>query len=150
MGKQDRKKKVPHYTHDGPTLKSPKIDPGFSTEEQFTPVWLLQRLEFEGPFGWKGIDSCSKIVDVISKLKNFETMRWDEILGAQHHEVRVRDLSREAQKRLEQIGLEDIDQLVSLRLTGRERVWGIRLQRNMNLLWWDPNHQVCPSLKKHT
>lgn len=48
------------------------------------------------------------------------------------------------------IGLDDQDALVSLGLTGRERIWGFIANGVMNLLWWDPNHEVCPSLLKHT
>ena len=31
-----------------------------------------------------------------------------------------------------------------------ERTGSIRHANIMRLLWWDPEHQVCPALKKHT
>jgi hypothetical protein len=62
----------------------------------------------------------------------------------------VGELCKTARDRLEDLRLEDIDELVSLRLGGAERVWGIRDGNVMLLLWWDPEHAVCPSLKKHT
>ena len=67
-----------------------------------------------------------------------------------HHLVKVENLSAEAQGYLDRVGLDDVDELVSLRLSGRERVWGILDENILNLLWWVPEHQVCPSLKKHT
>jgi len=40
--------------------------------------------------------------------------------------------------------------LFSFAIDGRRRVWGIRREHVLCLLWWDPNHQVCPSQKKAT
>jgi len=38
------------------------------------------------------------------------------------------------------------DALVSLRLSGKERVWGILQENALLLLWWDPGHEICPSI----
>jgi predicted DNA-binding transcriptional regulator AlpA len=40
--------------------------------------------------------------------------------------------------------------LFSLRLSSLERLWGLRSNDVFSVLWWDPNHQICPSPKKHT
>lgn len=45
---------------------------------------------------------------------------------------------------------DDLDQLFSLRLTVRKRVWGIKEGNIFWILWWDPEHEVCKSHKKHT
>jgi hypothetical protein len=106
-------------------------------------------MEFVDPFGWHILDAG--IMHFIrSKLSNFETMTWDDILikaKKQNHTVTVGDLCSKAQKRLKDLKLDDIDGLVSLRLTGKQRVWGIFGEGVMTLLWWDPDHGVCPSLK---
>ena len=59
-------------------------------------------------------------------------------------------LCSHAQKRLVEMKLDDVDEVHSLRLSGVHRVWGILTENVLTLLWWDPNHEVCPSLKKHT
>jgi hypothetical protein len=109
-------------------------------------------MDFVDPYGWHNLDPQK--VDVIrSKLSNFESMTWAEILikgKKQHHTVTVDQLCHEAQQRLESISCGDIDQLVSLHLNGVQRVWGILSEGVLNLLWWDPLHLVCPSLLKHT
>ena len=43
-----------------------------------------------------------------------------------------------------EIGL-GLDDVVSLRLSGPERVFGYLDNGVLVLLWWDPLHQVCPS-----
>jgi hypothetical protein len=104
------------------------------------------------PFGWQDLDA-GKVNEVRTKLAQLESMTWNEILVAgkkQNHSVAVWKLSNEAQNRLAFIGLGDTEELVSLRLSGRERVWGLRQGAAMLILWWDPEHDVCPSLLKNT
>jgi len=80
-----------------------------------------------------------------------ETMEWAEIeSGTGSHTIAVGSLSAEARKRLIEIRQDDIDDVFSLRITGAERVFGIRDQWILRILWWDPEHRVCPSFKKGT
>jgi hypothetical protein len=119
---------------------------------QKKPAWRISKMEFSAPFGWHILDA-NGIASILEKLANFETMTWKEILldaKKQNHNVSVDKLIKEAQDRLTEISLDDLDELTSLHLTGKGRVWGIIDQGVMNLLWWDPEHQVCPSHKKHT
>jgi hypothetical protein len=66
------------------------------------------------------------------------------------HFVEVTDIQKEAQQRLTEIRLDEQARLFSLRVNGRTRLWAIRDLAILCLLWWDPGHGVCPSLKKHT
>ncbi len=68
----------------------------------------------------------------------------------QNHNVAVDKLIKEAQDRLVEINLDDLDELASLHLTGKGRVWGIIDRGVMDLLWWDAEHRVYVSHKKHT
>jgi len=91
------------------------------------------------------------IEDVIFRLKELESMTWTEIeQGTHSHFVEVTKLIPDAQKRLSALRLDDFDVLFSLRIKAKPRLWGIRINNIFHALWWDPDHQVCPSLKKHT
>lgn len=116
------------------------------------PSWRISQIEMMDPFGWHRIDPTSALY-VREKLSQFESMTWSEILidaKKQNHSISVSDLCKAARDRLEAIQQEDVDELVSLRLSGRERVWGILEGGVLRLLWWDPEHQVCPSVLKNT
>ena len=93
-------------------------------------------------------------VDAIrEKLASFETMTWREILldaKKQNHNISVDKLIKEAQDRRFEIFSEQLDELTSLRLTGNQRVLGLISDGVMELIWWDPEHQICKSNKKHT
>jgi len=77
-------------------------------------------------------------------------MRWDEIKLQGSHELPITDLSQDACRRLVSIKCDDTDTLISLRLKGKVRIYGIKQGGHVVVLWWDPEHRVCPSQKKHT
>ena len=151
MARNKTSKKIPSgYGSQTKESKTPRILKPFDTGYNENPVWQIGNIDLDGPFGWSKIDRGHLLYEILPKIRDFESMKWQEILGRNNHEIRISDISRTAQRRLEDIKLDDIDQLVSLRLTARERIWGIKSQRTLRVLWWDPEHQVCPSLKKHT
>jgi hypothetical protein len=115
------------------------------------PAWRLASLEMVDKWGWHSLDT-EKLKDIHAKLSGFESMTWNEILvnaKKQNHSVQVSNLSNEAKSRLQIIKQDDVDELVSLRVSGKERIWGIRENEVLNILWWDPDHEVCPSLKNN-
>ncbi len=150
MARRKHKKILARTGADVAAGKIPRISPGFDTGDSQTPTWLVSHVDTAGPFGWHALDKGPFLDQVLPKLQQYESMTWGQILGRNSHAVAVRSLCKEAQKRLQEQKLVDIEELVSLRLTGIQRVWGIRRQREFRLLWWDPYHQVCPSRKKNT
>ena len=101
------------------------------------PVWRLGALDFDGPHGWSKCSSDATVREVARKLAQFETQTWHEIEGANSHSVETSKLDLAARNRLAELGREDLENLFSLRLSGRERVWGIRDRWIFHVLWWD-------------
>lgn len=120
-------------------------------QSEVNPIaWHLRILDKDGRWGWKNLKERTLWDRILPRIVNFETMTWPEILGSRHHEIPVSKIISEAQRRLEALGQNDIDQLVSFHITGEQVIWGIRDQNIFKVLWWDPNHEICPSLKRHT
>lgn len=67
-----------------------------------------------------------------------------EIEGRQNHQIPVKQLGKAARDRLMQLGFDDFDSLLSLRVTKTERIWGVKATNGISLLWWDPEHTVYP------
>lgn len=130
--------------------KNPRIDSSLQSPLDRYPAWHLDLIDLEGPWGWQNITKEIFLTQILPKIKNFEGMFWKEILNKQNHEVQVEQICREAQKRLKHIDCDDIENLVSLRLGSTQRIWGFREDNIFKILWWDPDHQVYPSKKKHT
>lgn len=136
------------------TAKIPKsaIDPNDFYSQR--PAWRVGLLQVVTPYGWHGV-TPDILATVRTRLASFETMTWAEILVSgrkAHHAVKVHRLCPTAQARLTEIfnGVLDVDELISLRVGGRERVWGVLDGVTLKILWWDPEHEVCPSLLKNT
>ena len=145
--KRPAQKKTPH------PQKIPRRKEKVSQIEEEHISWHLRILDKSGHWNWKEIDETTIWKEIHSKLSEFERKTWKEILIKEkhrNHSILVSEICPEAQKRLRKIKQDDIDELVSLRLTGQKRVWGIKERNILKVLWWDPNHTVCPSPKKHT
>ncbi len=126
--------------------KVPRVVSPPTSYNHVRPSWRVASMELVSPYGWHTVEG-QKLRDIREKLAHFETLTWNEILVAakkRNHSIAVPDLSPEAQKRVEELGL-GLDEVVSLRLSGAERVFGYLDNGVLVLLWWDPNHQVCPS-----
>lgn len=106
-------------------------------------------MELTDPCGWHTV-SGGTLLYIREKLAHFETMTWSEILVSgkkRNHSIKVSAITPEARRRLETKSL-GLDEVVSLRLSGAERVFGYLDNGVLVLLWWDPDHEICPSLRE--
>ena len=140
-----RKKKVPVEQKE----KQRSVRPTRIETESEMVCWRFSIMETSGPFPFSRLNP-STWGKILAKLKEWESMKWGEILGDRNHEISVENLSTKAQERLREIQMDDIDAVCSLHFDGRTRLIGIRDRQVFKVLWWDPEHQVCPSNKKHT
>jgi hypothetical protein len=125
--------------------KKPKagpIEPGSPYSKK--PSWRLSKAEMVDPFGWHAIDAQTAH-HVRTCLAQFEGRTWNDILVKDedhNHAIEVEKLSPEAKQRLKALNL-SVDEVISLRLTGKNRVVGLWEDGILSILWWDPNHFVC-------
>lgn len=159
--KRDRdKKKVPKQTLPSAERKAPVASRIPKVVKQptsapsanlyaFSPKWILSSVDMAGPFGW---NRCKSHEDVLTFLQHLEQLSWKEILSSKNnHQIQIGKLSADAQKRFDELGHDDFDEVVSLRMGGKPRVFGILLPHGVcAVLWWDPDHLVCPAPKRHT
>jgi hypothetical protein len=112
------------------------------------PSWRFSSVDANGPFAWpKG---AQEEAEIVSKLHNFDSMMWSAIEGSRHHVIKKDSLSKDAIRRLEEIGQDDIDEVFSFALGGLPRIICLRSGGVARLLWYDREHKVCPSILKHT
>lgn len=116
-------------------------EPAMPSAQGQCPSWHLHQLDFDGPFCPKQMDTAM-MLHVHQQLSHFETRTWSEIESSQNHAIEVWKLSDKAQQRLREIELDDIEEVFSLRLGAKLRVFGIRDHAILRLLWWDPEHRV--------
>jgi len=130
--------------------KSPRGAEKVTPIENQPIVWRVGVLDKDGPWSWESTSLAESWVEMHSKMKDLESMTFGGVMKAGSHPIPCSRLIPDAQKRLREINQNDLDELFSLRLSGKQRIWGIRDRNVFKILWWDPNHEVCPSQKKHT
>ena len=121
------------------------------------PQWLFQRCDFEHP-KWGMSCNSGALTKVFRYLSNLESQKWGEILtdksgrrnNTRNHEIELSDLSKEAQKRATDINVDEFDALCSIAVGGRERVWGHISDGVFCIIWFDMQHEIYPTEKRHT
>jgi hypothetical protein len=137
-------------------LEQPEKLPKLAAEPRsimdMQPAWRLSNMRMKSPFGWGAI-TRGDMQQVIERFKALESMTWSAILveaKKHNHHCDVGGMCKEAQKCLEDDWQGGADEVLTIRLTNKKRVWGVLEGPLVYLLWWDPEHSVYPSLKKHT
>lgn len=150
------KKKIVKQKEQAHSAKIPRNTESPESYLNKNPVWAFHRCDLFHP-KWS-ITRCSSFYqDILDKLISYEGQSWGEIqsasggrtFGTNNHFENVADLTKDAQKRITELHL-DIDQIFSLRLTATTRLYGILENGTFYILWYDPNHEIYPSAKKHS
>ncbi len=148
MGKKNKKVKYRISDNGNPKITKQLIDPG--CYDALNPSWRFSKLApLESKWAIRSGDETIK-KDILSKLIHFETMTWMDIKSSQTHKshnVNIDKIITPAQKELVALNIYE-DQIFSLRLAGKERIWGILSRGVLEIIWYDPKHEICPSTKK--
>lgn len=113
-------------------------------------TWRFSAVDKNGPFAWTNLHDGHHHKSVIESLASLETMTEAELGQRGCHFIETPKLSKEARDRLAEIRLDDLDEVYSIRVTGKQRVFCVHREGTLDVLWFDPEHAVCPSEKKHT
>lgn len=82
-------KKVPSLATSRADKKQVRI---VSDVPRETPSWMFSRVDRGGPFEWPVNQSDE--LRILEKLRSFETMKWAEIEGNDHHLIPIENLSK--------------------------------------------------------
>lgn len=147
---RDAKKKQP-ATAVAPTgEKKPVPGPPVVDHPDARITFGLQLMDHDGPWSWANVSS-EHIEKVRDACKGWETLKVGEFLGRPGNKpIPMENLCKDAQGRLLEINLDQFDELWELRLGGKLRIWGLFHVNVFYLVWWDPEHEVCPSTLKNT
>lgn len=113
------------------------------------PVWRFSHFDWDGPWGIMACLSKDLRKHVEQHLASFETMTWAEIeraaggkgegKGTNHHPLSRDKFSKSARDRLADRKIYG-DVFFSLRLEATVRIYGIREENCLRVVWFDPYH----------
>ena len=125
------------------------------TPDAARPSWELSLLDREHAGSWSWIVTEATLQEIIGFLTQMERLTWAEIKAQitsnkkashlKHHAIPPDRLCPEAQRRLRDLKLDDLDDLFRFRLGGKPRLWGIIHDGVFYPVWWDPEHRVYPT-----
>lgn len=146
-GRSEKKPKAKVTPRDGSKRPHAARQPDHDADRL---AWRFARVDHHGPWPWCFTDE--KLQEVLVKLGGLEGRKVGEVFGGptKNKCIKVADLCADAQKRLRETRQDDLDEIWEFRIAGTERIWGTRSGALVDLIWWDPDHEVCPSKKKHT
>lgn len=121
-------------------------------------IWRFDMIDRSGVFAFDLNRDDFLHKEVMEKMINYSNMTWMEVKQqthdggkSKHHLLPVDFLSKEAVTRFKAKHLDEYsDAIFSFALQNKLRIIGIRENENFHVLWYDPEHKVCPSHKKHT
>lgn len=98
-------------------------------------------------------EQTEQIIDHLASLEQLGS--WHKVLSitsgrngnTRNHEIQRCDLTKEAQKRLDELNHRE-DTFCSVATGARTRIWGVRSDNVLEIIWLDPNHEVCPSFRR--
>ena len=147
--KNNRKKVHRFRSYNLTSNKTSRKDRSLERKKDIGVKFYTEIMDYEGRWGWRNFNN-RELQELIPKIINFSGSNFSQLGYQGSHFVPLGQLVKEAQDRLQEIKKEDTEKLYSLRLDGKKRIWCIAKGNVLQILWWDPRHEVCPSLKKHT
>ena len=143
-----KKKQIPKKAITGiGNSKSPRISKN-NYNDGNAPEFRAGKMDVEGRWGWNNSNNSKFDMKLfLEKVFENQKLSWQELKNNGSHDVDLDKIITEARKRLEEIEQDEIAQLYSLRLSGKMRMWGIKDNNIFWILWWDPHHEICPSVK---
>lgn len=121
-------------------------------------IWRYDMIDRNGKFAFDLHRADFMHCEVMEKMIAYSNMTWQEIEcqthdqgKSKHHFLSMDSLSKEAVDRFNAMKFDEYsDAVFSFSLRNKLRIIGIRENEHFHVLWYDPNHEVCPSRKKHT
>lgn len=115
--------------------------------------WRFVHVDQDGP--WATATMTAEAVHaLLAQLTAFESMTIDELFHRGDYPGKCYDVhalpNKSARERLEAVGLADMTRIWRLRIGGTGRLYGFLIDNVFHVLWWDPQHEVWPSKKRHT
>ncbi|OLT12947.1 hypothetical protein BJF79_03340 [Actinomadura sp. CNU-125] len=111
--------------------------------------------EYDGEWHWRVDRSTSAML--VRFLSDMERLTWREIWDQRTHSKRrdsqkhkwipVTSLVKTAQDRLAELRLDEFEEMFRFRVGNMGRLWGVLSEespRVFYVIWWDPEHKICP------
>jgi hypothetical protein len=130
--------------------KAPVIAEPVPLYNEEKAAWRISRIQLIAPYGFRELD-VEGISRVKERLGALERNSWKDIfIRDKHynHQIEVDELKCAIAKKWMEDNLPDQHSLWTIRVTGKERIWGILAEGAYQIVFWDPEHLIWEVPKK--
>lgn len=133
-----------------PPIKKEVKSGSFTNSTYFS--WQISKLQLDGEWGWKNVDSNIFIKEILPAFQAWEKMKIGDLLGKQNHILIPSSISERGKVLLRKIVHREFlcENVISLHIDGTKRIIGLRNDNIVSVLFWDPEHTFSPSQLSHT
>ncbi|MFS8103699.1 hypothetical protein LFM09_41915 [Lentzea alba] len=163
MGRDKGRPKVknrPDAVRNPRAVEAGNIPSSRKPRREFTPhdpddklVILFSRVDVQGPWCLTKITAEDHLT-LLNRIRSIESMTVHQVFSGDGKTGKDYDIeslpTKAAQERLVELELDDRDRISRLQIGGKQRLYGFREASRFYAVWWDPEHEVYPSPKKHT
>lgn len=134
-----------------PVLKQAKVPVVTAQRVQHgTPSFRFNRMDFDGPYSWHNAKKVTWL-KILKNLSRMETMSRSECGKHGSHALEIWGCCKNARDRFCELRLDaHYEEVFSVRIEGQMRVICLDHWPVLDILWFDPGHDVWPAEKKHT
>lgn len=146
--------KTPKAAHNVPAEKKPTVSVDFPEElDERHLEFTFRDADMVGPWSLQNISEIDART-LFSFLKDMESMTMKEAMAGEtgkmaDYEDMTGCPNPAPAQRLAEL-YDGADNVCRLRVTGRKRLIGLRVEHRFSVLWWDPEHEIWPTQKRHT
>lgn len=131
--------------------RTPDLPGAGNSDERL--CWRFTHVDNDGDWGFRNVDPQT-LCEIMTHLRDFESMTLNAVFhngGEPGKDYEVEQIpNQDALKRLVEKNLADQTKISRLRLGGKPRLYGFLRGNVFYVVFWDPEHDIWPSNKKHT
>jgi len=144
-----KKRKNPRRAVTPPSGKTPRREQDPINFDSSFFQWRVHDtyIDYDHPnLGWQNVDTIELLRSIITTLQSYEGLTWAEVKTKPHcHSKDIDELKQQLQNRLNERKLDYVERLFQICMGSIHRIWGYRERRVFYLMWYDPEHDVCPT-----
>lgn len=130
--------------------KTPKVLADAPLYDNKKAAWRLGKIQLSDPYGWHLLEvwEFSKLRE---KLGSFEKNTWHELFvidARNNHRIQSNQLKCDIARQWMKNNFPDQPYLWTLRISQKERIWGILAENAYQVIFWDPLHKIWEVPKK--
>lgn len=138
--------KQPKVFQQVPGTKIPVIAEAITLYDDRKLAWRIGKIQLVEPYSWHVLDA-NDVARMRAKLGSLERSTWKDVFvhdARNNHSIRSDQLKCPVARKWMADHMADQPLLWTIRVSAKERIWGIVSEGAYQIVFWDPDHLIWP------